>query len=42
MWSSILLRINIIESLDEYISNIDNFKKLIERAIRNFKLRDEN
>ena len=32
MWSSIFLqnKKNIIESLDEYISNINNFKKLIE------------
>ena len=32
MWSSIFVenKKNIIESLDEYISNINNFKKLIE------------
>ena len=34
MWSSIFVenKKNIIESLDEYISNIDNFKKLIEKS----------
>ena len=34
MWSSIFLqnKKNIIESLDEYILNINNFKKLIERS----------
>ena len=34
MWSSIFVenKKNIIESLDEYISNINNFKKLIEKS----------
>ena len=34
MWSSIFVenKKNIIESLDEYISNINNFKKLIEMS----------
>ena len=34
MWSSIFVenKKNIIESLDEYITNINNFKKLIETS----------
>ena len=36
MWSSIFIenKKNIIESLDEYMLNINNFKKLIETVIK--------